>query len=81
MVIAFWTGGGMFAYTGNADFLALGILSTVGGYLVFLSYLKQERRFTLETLMAFAVAYGERESRKDAQPHDCIGHATRAGEP
>lgn len=80
-VITFWLGGGMFAYTGNAEFLALGILSTVAGYLVFLAYLKQERRFTLETLMAFAVAYGERQSRKDAQPHGCTGHATRAGEP
>jgi len=56
--IGVWAGLGMFIRSGQPNFLILSVLCLVAGYLAFLAYLKQERRFSLETLMAFTVAYG-----------------------
>lgn len=70
MTVAVWIGVGMYANTGDTAFLALGIVSMFAAYLAFLAYLKQERRFTLETLMAFTVAFSViDESREPRSPN------------
>jgi len=58
-VTGFWVGIGVFIPARDFSFLVLGALCLVAGYLAFLAYLKQERRFSLETLMAFTVTYGQ----------------------
>ena len=62
LVVAGWVGWLMLAFTGRIDYLALAGLAWPASYIAFLAYLKLERRFTLETLMAFAVTYGDERS-------------------
>lgn len=58
-VIATWVALAVYGASQSVQDLLLALSCAGAAYLAFLSYLKQERRYTLETLLAFCVAYDE----------------------